>query len=305
MKKYYFDEADFVTAIHAITKRNDGAIVIHQNGEKDNLIIYKDGNTEYQTTPIIASGMNSNVSSMTYDKNNNLWITVTTHDYQLAPYNGVYKISPDGSFTYWDSSAGLRYEHYTPRGIRAILGVETLSVSDSGEVWCGTEFGFFSINESKPWKEQITFYTRDSVDNRFMFYKSNISILGKVFNITDISHYGNDFFFAGTLGYIELLKNDTISSVIENSSTPAIGMEVFPSLSTKSEVLLTIRNAEFVNNAYLSIVDLSGRAVQNMHIEGSSGQISIPIDTKNLPSGIYYAVLQIGGNITTKKFIVQ
>lgn len=296
-------------AIHAITKRSDGAIVCVLAEESNNLMIYNSGNLSYSTIPLVnPNGLNARVTSIKYDKQMNLWYSVKSAGqfYDQAPSNGVHKIYENGTHIHWDSSDGLKGELFNDRRFEPTLSVHDLSVNiKTGLVWGATDYGVFSIDESKSKNKQLTFYSRDSLANqKFRFFPSKVSGSGSGFEFVTLVHHENKSFFASQLGFLEMVGKDTPSSVGNPDISLNKSIDVFPLPSSKSEVFISINNHEFVNGSTLSIVDMSGRTLQRIQIESANGNIQIPINTKDLTSGTYYAVLRSGKNSISKQFIV-
>ena len=106
------------------------------------------------------------------------------------------------------------------------------------------------------------------------------------------------------MGFLEIVDKATPSSIGNLYISLKNSIDIFPLPSSKSEVFVTINNHEPITGSTLSIMDMSGRTVQLIQIESSSGNIQIPINTEDLSSGTYYAVLQSGRNVVTKQFVV-
>lgn len=308
IKKFYDKEEHFYDAIHAIAKRPDGAIVCILAETADNLMIYKNNQLSYQTIPVNPNGLNADVTSMEYDNNLNLWYSVKSAGqfYNESPSNGVHRISPSGTHTRWDSTHGLKGSLFRKHRYEPTLSVEKISINKVNNlVWGATEFGFFSIDESKPISDQLTFYTRDSLVNpKFKYYSSNVSNSSNQFEFVTIAQNGRNTFLASQMGFLEIVDKDTPSSIGNLYINLNNSIDIFPLPSSKSEVFVTINNHESITGSTLSIMDMSGRTVQLIQIESSSGYIQIPISTEDLSSGTYYAVLRSGRNVVTKQLVV-
>ncbi|MBL8004190.1 MAG: T9SS type A sorting domain-containing protein [Candidatus Kapabacteria bacterium] len=295
-------------AIHAITKRPDGAISCILAEVTNNLMIYNNGALSYETIPVSPDGLLAKVTSMVYDTDKNLLYSVKCAGqfFNLAPSNGVHKITVNGTHFYWDSSDGLKGELFNDRRFEPTLSVHDISINKkTGLIWGVTDFGVFSIDETKPKQNQLTFYSRDSlVNQKFRYFPSKVSGSGSGFEFVTLVHHENKSFFASQLGFLEITGNETPSSVANNDISLTNSIDILPLPSSKSEVFISINNHEFVNGSTLSIVDMSGRTLQRIQIESATGNIQIPVNTKDLSSGTYYAVLRSGRNTISKQFIV-
>jgi len=309
IKKYNYKEQHDFGAIHAITKRPDGAIVCILAEESNNLMIYKDNQLSFQTIPINPDGFKVEVTSMEYDNHLNLWYSVRTSspNTELLLSNGVHKFTNTGTHLLWDSSFGLNGKLFQKNRPEPTLSVHNISINQStGLVWGGTDYGFFSIDESKPLRNQLTFYSRDSLINpQFRYFPTKVSI-GKPneFEFVTIVQYENKSFFASQKGFLEMVGKDTPSSVGNLDVSLTNSIDIYPLPSSTSEVFVAIKNNVFVNGSTLSIVDMSGRTLQLIQIESATGNIQIPVNTKNFASGTYYAILRSGNNTISKQFIV-
>lgn len=297
-------------AIHAITKRPDGAIVCVLAESSNNLMIYNNGELSYQTIPVNPDGLRAQVTSIDYDSQMNLWYSVKSASqfFNKSTSNGVHKISTTGIHTRWDSTHGLKTSLFQRFRFEPTMSVEQISIDKVNNiVWGVTRFGFFSINESKPNFEQLTFYTRDSLINKkFKYYTSNTSLNDSTqFEFASVTQNENRTFFASQMGLLEIAGKETQSSVGNLDVNLNNSIDIFPLPSSKSEVFVTIKNNEFVNGSTLSIIDMSGRTLQLIQIESANGNIQIPVNIKDLSSGTYYAVLRSGRNTISKQFVVS
>lgn len=308
VKKFFHEPKYFNGAFQAIIKRQDGAIACYLSDKTDNLMIINNNNITYQTLPVTPNGSTIIVGSLQYDSKENLWFSIYSNSLprRYLPNNGVHRITKLGVHTHWDSSAGLRDDKFLGQNYAPILGVNTVSINETtGLVWCGFEYGFFSIDETKPWKEQITFYSHQSLSDSFRFYRNNSPIFGKEFIIEDIAQYESNTYFASLNGYIELIK-ETVSSVEREYNIELIdSIDVFPIPSSKSTITIVVESIYNLKWATLSVIDLSGRTVKHLQIENTTGKIQIPIDSKDMSVGTYFAVLKSSRGVVSKQFIVR
>lgn len=295
-------------AIHSITKRPDGAIVCALAEATSNLMIYNDGELSYQTIPVNPDGLRAQVTSIDYDNQMNLWYSVgcAGQFFNQALSNGVHKILDNGTHIHWDSSDGLKGELFNERRFEPTLSVHDISINKkTGLIWGVTDFGVFSIDEKKSKKNQLTFYSRDSLINqKFRLFPSNVSGSGSGFEFVTLVHHESKSFFASQKGFLEMLGKDAPSSAANLDVSHTNFIDIYPLPSSISEVFVAIKNNEFVNGSTLSIVDMSGRTLQRIQIESATGNIQIPVNTKNFASGTYYAILRSGNNTISKQFIV-
>jgi hypothetical protein len=308
IKKVYDSRKSSFNSIPVIISRPDDAIVCLLMEDTNNIMVYKDGHFNYETIPMIHDGFQSIVTSMFYDNSMNMWLSVK-NSYQLyfdCPANGVHKFSPNGDHIKWDSSVGLKGQLYNLVNPPATLGVNKIVFDKkTGIVWGGTDFGLFSIDEKKSRKEQLTFYTRDSIDSRY-----RKTILGGYYDwalrIIDVCVIANNIYFAHSLALIEMNKNYDGTSIFEyQSEIPSISVDIYPTPSLSSKVEITIKSHTTDREVTLEIVDLSGKSLQRFLVKSISGQIQIPVDTKDFPKGTYFAVVNIGGKFVSKKFLIK
>lgn len=287
----------------AITKRNDGSVAVYSSEDTNNVMIVNDGTISYQTSLLGQINNRPFITSMAYDKDLNLWVTVNADPLDMRNHNGLYKFTSSSTLERWDSSNGIAGKDYMKIRYPGTLGVDKVSINnETGIVWCGTEYGFFSVDESKPKNEQLTFYTRDSLDSRYKLYRYG-GFFDHNFTIRDIVFHGEKIYYANPLALIEFGYTDLISSVhLDNSSQ--IQMKVYPMPSVQENVTLSIDYNGFIDGAKISIVDASGKTHKTIRIEYSIGKIEIPIDTKDLQSGTYNAILTIGTDMHSKQFVV-
>ncbi|HRI31145.1 MAG TPA: T9SS type A sorting domain-containing protein, partial [Candidatus Kapabacteria bacterium] len=132
----------------------------------------------------------------------------------------------------------------------------------------------------------------------------NVSNSSNQFEFVTIAQNGRNTFLASQMGFLEIVDKDTPSSIRNLYINLNNSIDIFPLPSFKSEVFVTINNHESITGSTLSIMDMSGRTVQLIQIESSSGYIQIPISTEDLSSGTYYAVLRSGRNVVTKQLVV-
>ena len=308
IKKFYNSQSNFFGAIQAITQRPDNAIVCITLEEANNIMIYKEGSIHFETLPFFIDGYSSIISSIFYDNAMNLWISVRNsfEFYNNCPSNGVHKFSPNGEHVFWDSSSGLKGQLYSSVNPPATLGVNKIAFDkNTGMVWGGTDFGFFSIDEKKSKSEQLTFYTRDSIDSN---YRKTIlaGYYHWTFVIFDIASISNYIYYANSLALIEMNKNYDGTSIFDyQSEVPSISVDIYPTPSLSSNVEITIKSQTNERDVTLEIVDLSGISLQRFLVKSISGQIQIPLDTKDLPAGTYFAVVNIGRKFVSKKFLIK
>jgi len=306
LQKYYEYNRDGNGIFQAITKRNDGAVAVYLREDTNNVIIIDEGVVSYQTALIEKLPTQPYISSMAYDKDLNLWVTVNASDpLDRYKHNGLYKFTSSNTFEKWDSSNGLAGGDFLDLRYPKTIGVDKVSINyETGIVWCGTEYGFFSVDESKPKNEQLTFYTRDSLDSRYRLFRYG-GFFDHSFSIRDITFLDEQIYYANPLAVIKFQKPELVSSVqTTEKDVLKIQMEVYPIPSVTSDVTLSISTDRFINGAMISIVDASGKTFQTRRIENSSGKIEIPIDTKELPSGTYHVVLSIRKEMYSKQFVV-
>jgi hypothetical protein len=309
IKKFYHKLEHEFDAIHAITKRPDGAIASIIAEKTSNLMIYKNGELTYQTIPVSPDGLLAKVTSMVYDTDMNLWYSVKCAGqfFNQAPSNGVHKNTVNGTHFYWDSSDGLKGELFNDRRFEPTLSVHDISINKkTGLIWGVTDFGVFSIDETKKLNNQLTFYSRDSlVNQKLRYFPSKVSGSGSAFEFVTLVHHESKSFFASQLGFLEIADKETPSSLGHLDVIRKSSIEIFPLPSSQSEVFVSINNHEFVNGSTLSIVDMSGRVVQYIQIESATGNIQIPVNTKDFSSGTYHAVLRTGKNTISKQFVIS
>lgn len=301
LEKYYeYNRNGF---FQAITKRPDGSVAVYLLEDTNNVMIVNDGLVSYETAIIEKFPNQRIISSMAYDKDMNLWVTVNADPLDKRNYNGLFKFTSSNTFEKWDSANGLAGKDYMKIRYPRTIGVDKVSINnETGIVWCGTEYGFFSVDESKPKNEQITFYTRDSLDSRYKLYRYG-GFFDHNFKISDIQFLDDRMYFANPLALIEFGVPELVSSV-QTEYSPQIQMEVYPIPANQGNITLSVKNKGFVNGATISIVDLSGNTLQTIRIENSIGNFEIPLETKQLPSGTYHAVLTNGKDIYSKQFVV-
>jgi len=309
VKKFYDKLEHFYDAIHTITRRPDGAIVCILAEKENNLMIYKNDELSFSSIPVNPDGLSAEVTSMKYDNQMNLWYSVKAAGqfYDESPYNGVHKFTTSGLHIRWDSSDGLRGKLFQEFRNEPTLSVHDIAINqNTGLIWGVTSFGFFSIDESKPKSNQLTFYGRDSlVNQKFRFFPTNASVSGNEFLFESITQHNQNTYLVSQLGYLEIIDKNPPSNVENFNTSNNISINVFPIPSSNTEVFITIQSKEFVNGSTLRIMDMSGRTVQLMQIESSSsGNIQIPIDAKEMTSGTYYAVFQNGRNKLSKQFVI-
>ena len=303
--KISFDFNNFVNGYpQAITKRIDGSVAVYLNDDTNNVMIVKDGTISYQTSILGPINNRPFITSMAYDKNLNLWVTVNADPRDERNYNGLYKFTSSNTFEKWDSSNGIAGKDYMKIRYPRTLGVDMVSINnETGIVWCGTDYGFFSVDESKPNNEQLTFYTRDSLDERYRLYRYG-GFFDHNFKIRDIQFLDERMYFANPLALIEFRKPEVVASVQTSDDIMQKQMDVYPVPSTNEVVTISIKTNTFINGAIFTVVDASGTVIKTIRIENSKGTIEIPITTKDLPSGTYQAVLIIGKEIYSKQFVV-
>lgn len=303
LKKYYAYNNIGNGYPQAITKRIDGSVAVYLSEDTNNVMIVNDGKISYQTSLLGQINNRPFITSMAYDKNMNLWVTVNADPLDKRNYNGLYKFTSSNTFEKWDSANGLAGKDYMKIRYPRTIGVDKVSINnETGIVWCGTEYGFFSVDESKPKNEQIIFYTRDSLDSRYKLYRYG-GFFDHNFKISDIQFLGERIYYANPLALIEFGVPEVVSSV-QPEYSPQIQMEVYPIPANQGNITLSVKNKGFVNGATISIVDLSGNTLQTIRIENSIGNFEIPLETKQLPSGTYHAVLTNGKDIYTKQFVL-
>lgn len=305
--KFAYDPRFDNGAIQAMAKRDDNSIVCIIASGINNLMTFSNGKIDFTDIPFSLDGIYRRISSMAFDGNNNMWFTSNSGDsYSIrGVYNGVYKITPEGIITKWDSADGIAGRLFMKNRYPATLGVHNILLNrENGLKMCGTDFGFFTIDENKPKKEQITFYTRDSIDSRYKLLRYG-GFFDHPFTITDIAYIGDTIYFANPLALLIYTNPKIVSSVdSRKSNEKPIQMEVYPIPSVQENVTLSIHYYGFLNGASLSIVDVSGVTHKTMRIEQATGKIVIPIDVIEFPSGTYQAVLTIGKEQYTKQFII-
>lgn len=305
LKKFYHHPKFFYGAFKSIAKGLDGTVAILIDDDTNNVMIIKDNKSSYRTIESKESGILEGYlsSSLAIDKEMNLWITVRNDDFK-SKTNGLYKFTNSGVVTSWDSADGLAGKLFMPIRYPRTINVNNVSINQkTGIVWCGTDFGFFSIDESKPKNQQLTFYPRDSINENYTLFRYG-GFFDHPMKIIDIKFLGERMYFANPLALLEYKKPEPNVSVLEAQTTNII-VDVFPVPSTKGNILISVKNVQFVNGSMLGIVDMSGRTVQLIQIESTTGNIQIPVNTKDLSSGAYYAVLQCGKNTISKQFIVR
>lgn len=308
VKKFNDKQEHFYDAINAITKRPDGAIACILAEATNNLMIYNKGELSYKTIPVNPNGLLAEVTSMDYDDKMNLWYSVKSGGqfYNEAPSNGVHKFTSSGLHSRWDSTHGLKGSLFRKYRYEPTLSVHDISINgNTGLVWGVTDYGVFSIDDAKPINNQLTFYSRDSlVNQKFRYFQTNVSGSGSEFQFVSLIHHENKSFFTSQLGFLEFIENNLPLSVLHLAKGKEIYINIFPLPSRNCDVMLSIENVEFINGSTLSIVDMSGRTVQRIQIESATGNIQIPVNTKNLTSGTYFIVLRSGRNMVTKEFVV-
>lgn len=306
LKKYYQYEQNGNGLFQSITKRNDGAVAVYLREDTNNVLLYKDGIISYQTAIIDKLQNQPNITSMAYDREMNLWVSVNSIDpLDKRNHNGLYKFTSTNTFRKWDSSAGLAGEKYMSIRYPGTLGVNCVSSNhETGLIWCGTDYGFFSVDETKPQNEQVAFYTRDSLDNQYKLFRYG-GFFDHPLKVTDITFLEEARYFANPLALIEYKKLDNKTTVQnEDSDLLLLQMNLYPIPSKEENLTLSIDNVGFVNEATIKIVDALGNRKNTMKIEGFYGKIEIPLETKELSSGMYNVIFSIGANVYSKQFVV-
>lgn len=294
--------------IHTFAKIPNGGIAFIQPFEQENAIIYKNNNLSYTSIPIIPKSVESiQISSMAYDKQMNLWISIRL-DNDLTEYsqsNGVHKILNSGQVVSWDSSTGLNSTLFGGYEFQKIR-VNKIVVDDlTGLVWCATNYGFFSIDESKSKKEQIIFYTKDSILNRF---KSTVLNFFQFFNfiINDIVIVKNNIYISHPVALFEFKNSQSKTNVNESDNKlELLKIDIVPYPTTTSKIITQISNAKIFDNLTLEIIDITGKSYLSYNIENTSEKTQIPIDIIGLSTGVYYVVLRSGQRVVVKQFVLN
>lgn len=298
-------------AIQTIAKSKDGSIVCSINEETNNLIYILGDSITYKSLPFGLNGYSTKLTSMTFDNNNNMWLSVIGSSNQFLdgkPISGIHKITQSGEYVRWDSSDGLRGDLFQKHRFDPNLKINKISVNEqTGLIWCAFDFGFFFIDENKPRKSQITFYNRDSVSllDRFVYYPTNVSFSDNEFKIVDILQYESNSYFTSQTGYVELIVNDSRLTVLESNSYNDSSLEIYPVPNFNSLTILLHKNINSNEGTIINIVDLLGNSLLTLKVESSINTIQIPVNTSSLTNGVYLVIVQNKDNIISKQFVIK
>lgn len=122
------------------------------------------------------------------------------------------------------------------------------------------------------------------LDDRTVLQPSGASMI----NIPGDASYSNGNAFA-----IRLLTGTASIDELGNSS-----FSVFPNPAVEA---ITIKTSILLNNASISILDLNGKELKSMKLEGMESKV----DTSDLISGVYFVRVSNGNDSKTEKLIIR
>ena len=64
-------------------------------------------------------------------------------------------------------------------------------------------------------------------------------------------------------------------------------------------------NTEAVNDLHVSVTNITGQVVFEKNIGNASGNISIPVSTNNLASGVYQVNIQTDGKSVARNIVIE
>jgi hypothetical protein len=101
----------------------------------------------------------------------------------------------------------------------------------------------------------------------------------------------------------EIVYSESVAAAVEDNSKINLSMAPNPCIN---ELKICGELAEYSNQFSIDVCDMSGKIIMNAYKgECSAGEFSFSINTRELESGAYNAIINDGKHVYTKRFIVK